>query len=94
MREIYTQEEVSKMARTLLDMGIHPSVVRRRLSERGIHWQYQFSSQGKRERLRRLRQQGLGLCSTCFERPYKLGSPVNVCRECLERKFDPHAHVA
>lgn len=95
--EVFTPEEVSRMASMLLQMGLHPSVVRRRLAEKGVHWFYQFRSesggipQGMRQRLRNLRRQGFGLCSACHERPYTLGKAINVCDTCLDKKWSGQA---
>lgn len=90
-------QEISNMAQILLEIGLHPSVVRRRLAERGLHWAYQYRTasggapQGMRQRLRNLRRQGLGLCSACHERPYTLGSTVNVCGDCLLKRWSGQA---
>lgn len=83
----FSLAEATALADPLVRAGLHPSTVRRRLSERGIRWQYVFLGQGTRERLRRLRQQGLGLCSMCHRQPYTLGAAINVCPACLEEKW-------
>ncbi len=89
----FSPAEVSEMAAELIARGYHPRVVRRRLAEYGIHWEYEWrdaagrAPQGIRQRLRNLRRQGLGLCSTCHEKPYTLGSAVNVCPDCLASKW-------
>lgn len=88
MAEIYTKREIEAMASQLLAIGLNPNVVRRRLSEKGIHWEFSYlRHQGLRERLKRLRKSGLGLCSECHKNSYPLGAAINVCRDCLERKW-------
>jgi hypothetical protein len=82
--------EASAMARALLEKGLPPATVRRRLAEYGVKWQYGFVAghQNTRERLRRLRQQGMaGLCSVCQANGYPVGSTVDVCQDCLEKKW-------
>lgn len=91
-REHISPVEAGLIAAKLLELGLHPSVIRRRLAEKGIRWRYQFSGTGLRERLRRYRQQGLGLCSECHTGTYPLGNPVNVCAECLEKKWTSAAN--
>lgn len=91
--DVLTREDASAMARQLLELGLHPRIVRLRLAERGIRWEYVHTGQGGRERLRRLRQQKQGLCPLCGERPYSLTSNVHICETCLERKWSAASKV-
>lgn len=97
MSETYTPAEVSSMAKMLIELGLHPSVVRQRLAEKGIHWEYQWRNaagqapQGMRQRIRNLKRQGLGLCTTCANDSYPLGAPARVCQACLYAKWNPNA---
>lgn len=95
MIQLFDREEIARMATRLLEMGYSPSIVRRRLAARGIRWEYQFAAgrRGVRERLRRLRQQGLGLCATCHADSYHLDSVVNMCQSCLDRKWATAARL-
>lgn len=86
-RPTFTPRDVEEMADALLKLGYHPRVVRLRLAEKGVRWEYQFLGQGSGEKARRLRQRGLGLCSACRQESYVLGSAVNVCPSCLEAKW-------
>lgn len=87
--ERFTPEEVSRMAQMLLQLGLTPRAVRLRLQEKGVSWRYAYGRHnGIRERLRRLRQRGQGLCSECHKNPYPLGASINVCSDCLDRKWN------
>lgn len=85
----FTPQEAHQLATELLKRGMPAHLVRQRLAAEGVRWQYGYtaSRQGLRERLRRLRQEGKGLCSQCKQNSYPLGQAVNVCAECLERKW-------
>ena len=78
------------MVEELLKKSMSPAQVRRRLAEQGIRWEYQFLGAGRRERMRRLRQQGLTLCR-CGG-PMQMGS--STCTACLERKWSPDSSPA
>lgn len=86
--DVLTREDASAMAIQLLRLGMHPQVVRLRLAERGIRWTYHLIGQGQKERLRRLRQQGLGLCPICKREGYELSSDLHICQTCLRRKWE------
>lgn len=79
----YSFDEVEGMAGVLLKMGYHPSVVRRRMAEKGIRWEYQYGGQGRRERLRRLRASGRDLC-VCGQSKLTCHP---ICQSCLEKKW-------
>lgn len=97
MIEQFSQEDVSTVATKLLELGLHPSVVRRRLAERGLHWEYSWRTadghapQALRQRLRNLKHQRKGLCSECHANWYWLRGPVSVCAECLNKKWSGQA---
>lgn len=87
-RETFTRADVARMAQMLLQLGLTPRGVRARLREKGVSWPYSYGRHnGMRERLRRLRQHGRGLCSECHKNPYPLSASINVCDECLERRW-------
>jgi hypothetical protein len=79
--------QVESMAATLAEKGLHPAKIRRYLRDYGIRWDYQFQGQGAGERLRRLRQQGLGLCTECRQQGFSLGNLTTLCPACLEKKW-------
>ena len=78
------------LAANLLAKGFHPSVVRRRLSERGFRWRYEYDSrrhQGETERRMRLRRQHRVLCR-CGKGSFYRGFPAQLCEDCLEAKWN------
>jgi len=78
-----------------LELGKHPSWVRRALQELGIRWNYQFTAhdrdearrisfQGSRERARRQRQ--FAVCENCNE-PMADYQP-RICADCLRAAWE------
>lgn len=54
---IFTINDIVEAGR---QAGVHPSLIRRKLQELGIHWGYEYPRhQGGRERRKRLRKAGL-----------------------------------
>lgn len=87
----FAPAEIEGMAEYLMtELKMTPQQARRKLSEQGVRWRYQFDgrvTQGLKERLRRLRQRGCGLCRECQADHYPLGAPTQVCWNCLEKKW-------
>lgn len=87
-KTIITSDDVHELASKLIEMGYSPAVVRKRLAEQGLRWQYNFNPHSSlRSRLRRLHAQGRGLCTSCHAGSYLLDGPVDICPECLDKKF-------
>lgn len=91
MKHRFTKAEIQGMAEELLKAGMHPRRVRQELSKRGLHWEYQFFGQGRGERTRRLRQQGLALCR-CGQGTYTIANAdpltnIALCPSCLDAKW-------
>ena len=84
-RQVFSPAEVEGLAFHLMQSGLHPSVVRRRLAEQGVYWSYGFiNMNGRRERVRRLKQHGFDLCGCGFAKP--IGALL--CTACLNKKWE------
>lgn len=80
----FSPAEVEAMVQVLFEKGLSPAKVRTRLLEQGIKWKYQFTGQGRGERLRRLKRLGQDICPKCLS-----GKTIgaSLCTNCLAAKW-------
>ena len=86
----FSPADIDAMVARLAEKGLHPSVIRVRLAEQGIRWEYGYvhgTGKGRREQQRRLRQMGLAVCTTCQTDTYPIDRPTPLCDACLARKW-------
>lgn len=79
---------IPTLIRAMLEKGLHPSEIRKRLATAGIVWSYQWrrTEPGKRERARHLKAVGLKACTQCGH-GYDCTQTSDLCADCLQQKW-------